>query len=245
MNESTARQIEKALPSDALVVDVGGGAAAAARADWVIDALPYDEGGRLLGPEADERQVRFTRDTWIQFDLCDRQPWPLSDKQFDFAICSHLLEDVRDPIWVCSELSRIAKAGYIEVPSRVVEQSKGIEHPCFTGYHHHRWLVSECDGALEFRHKPHLLHTTADAIVARVGIRRRINPQYETTSLYWMDQVRCREVLEFDEERVVRELCRFSQEARKLPDLLIARDISWQDALLRSIYFGRLILGRR
>lgn len=245
MNELNARQIEASLSSDALVVDVGGGAAAAARADWVIDALAYDEGGRLLDPQTNGREVRYTRETWVQFDLCDRQPWPLADKQFDFAICSHLLEDVRDPIWICSELSRIAKAGYIEVPSRVVEQSKGIEHPCFAGYHHHRWLVSVSDGSLEFRYKPHLLHTTAEAIVARVGIRRRINPLYETTSLFWGDQIRCREVLEFDEERVVQELCRCSQEARKLPDLVVARDVSWRDTLRRSVYFGRLMLGRR
>ena len=52
MNELTARQIEASLAPDALVVDVGGGAAAFARADWVIDALPYDAGGRLLDPQA-------------------------------------------------------------------------------------------------------------------------------------------------------------------------------------------------
>lgn len=245
MNETVARQLEASLPPDACVVDVGGGACPTARADWVIDALLYDQRGRLLGSKEHERNNRYTRETWVQLDVCDRRPWPLADKQFDFAICSHLLEDVRDPIWVCSEMSRIAKAGYIEIPSRVVEQSKGIEHPCFAGYYHHRWLVSINGGELEFRHKPHLLHSTAEAIVARVGIRRMINPRYQITSLLWYGHIRCREVLDFDEEQVVRELCAYSRRARQLPDLVVARELPWRARLRRSFYFGRLMVGRR
>ena len=69
------------------------------------------------------------RDTWIQRDICDREPYPFDDDELDFVICSHTLEDVRDPIWVCSEMARIAKAGYIEVPSRLEEQSYGFQGP--------------------------------------------------------------------------------------------------------------------
>jgi ubiquinone/menaquinone biosynthesis C-methylase UbiE len=43
----------------------------------------------------------FTRDTWVQRDICDHEPWPFEDRQFDFVVCSHTLEDVRDPVWVC------------------------------------------------------------------------------------------------------------------------------------------------
>ena len=55
-------------------------------------------------------------------------------------ICSHTLEDVRDPIWVCSEIQRVAKAGYIEVPSRLEEQSYGFQGP-WVGWGHHHWLI--------------------------------------------------------------------------------------------------------
>ncbi len=58
-------------------------------------------------------------------DICDHEPYPFGDQEFDFVICSQTLEDVRDPIWVCSEINRIGKAGYIEVPSRLEEQSWG------------------------------------------------------------------------------------------------------------------------
>ena len=43
-------------------------------------------------------------------------PYPFADKEFDFLICSHVLEHLDDPVHACVEFSRIAKAGYIEVP---------------------------------------------------------------------------------------------------------------------------------
>src|SRR3954449_10993879 len=102
------------LPDDALVLDVGGWAKPFPRADWVLDLMPYETRGLYgtLEPDAE----RFGPDTWVTLDMCAHMPWPFADAQFDFAICSHTLEDIRDPIWVCSELARVARAGYIEVP---------------------------------------------------------------------------------------------------------------------------------
>src|SRR5690349_8377211 len=125
MNLEHAKRLLATIPGSARVLDVGGAAAPFPRADHVIDALPFEAAGggsngnidRLLGLPA-----RYSRERWVQWDLCDRRPWPFPDKSFDFAVCSHLLEDVRDPIWICSELQRVAKAGYIEAPSRVEEQ---------------------------------------------------------------------------------------------------------------------------
>ena len=79
-------------------------------------------------------------ETWVERDICDREPWPFADDQFDFAVCSHTLEDVRDPVFVCAELNRVARAGYLEVPSRLEEQSWGVIGP-YVGWSHHRWLV--------------------------------------------------------------------------------------------------------
>ena len=144
MDIENARRLLKTIPVSAKVVDVGGGAAPFPRADYVIDAMPYEKLGAGSDGNIHEKlgiEPRYSEDRWIQTDLCDRRPWPIADKAFDFAICSHLLEDIRDPIWVCSELRRISKAGYIESPSRMVEQSKGVENPRHAGYYHHRWLI--------------------------------------------------------------------------------------------------------
>ncbi|MDQ3759040.1 MAG: class I SAM-dependent methyltransferase, partial [Actinomycetota bacterium] len=112
---------------------------------------------RGLYGERDPEPERFSRDTWVERDICDKKPWPFSDGQFDFAICSHTLEDVRDPIWVCSELNRVARAGYIEVPARAEEQTKGV-HGAWVGWSHHRWLVDIDGDHVGFVLKPHLLH---------------------------------------------------------------------------------------
>ena len=150
------------LQPDDLVLDVGGWARTFNRADYVLDSGPYETRNiwyrEHFGwlPQGGDVE-RFTRETWIQRDICDREPWPFANKQFDFCICSHTLEDVRDPLGVCSEIVRVAKAGYIEIPSRLREQCRGQE-PGIVGLSHHRWLV-EADGThLRFTPKSHGIH---------------------------------------------------------------------------------------
>jgi len=78
--------------------------------------------------------------TKIVGDVCDGDTWAeLDDKEFDFVNCTHTLEDIRDPQSVIYQMSRVAKAGFIAVPSADQEftflQSKG-----YLGYGHHRWI---------------------------------------------------------------------------------------------------------
>src|SRR5947207_7389462 len=100
----------------------------------------------------------FTENTWIQRDICAHTPFPFRDKEIDFVICSHTLEDVRDPLWVCSEMIRIARRGYIEVPSRPAESSRGVE-PNQVGWSHHRWLVEISERHISFLMKYHMIHS--------------------------------------------------------------------------------------
>ena len=244
-----AQRLLSTLPKDATVIDIGGAAAPFVRADYVIDAVPYE--ARNSGSDGNINQKlaaeqRFSADHWIQADLCDRTPWPIEDKAFDFAVCSHVLEDVRDPIWMCSEMQRIAKAGYIETPSRVVEQSKGVENPRHAGFYHHRWLVSKVgERRLEFRHKPHLLHSVNEAIVTHLGPTRRIRRQHAIVTLDWVDSFDAVEVLEFDEGNVIAELCDVAQAARKLPQLDESTGLPFSKGLQRRLFYARLRLGLR
>jgi hypothetical protein len=132
-------RLESTLPADARVLDVGGWGKPLTRADVVVDLMPYETRG-LYGRDGNGPE-RFTADSWHQLDVCDAtRPWPFADDSFDFAVCSHTLEDVRDPVRVCDELRRVARAGYIEVPSRLEEQSPMATQPG-VGWTHHRWLV--------------------------------------------------------------------------------------------------------
>ena len=145
------------LTADALVLDVGGGAAHDSRANWVIDLTSwenrnwfYSERGELSGTHD-----QIPPERWVQRDICDRDPWPFEDGQFDFVICSHTLEDVRDPVGVCREMMRVGRAGWITTPAAVTELTRGIESPHWCGWRHHRWLVAPqsspwlCCGSLQ------------------------------------------------------------------------------------------------
>jgi hypothetical protein len=162
MLESSAKKILAMLGENDLVLDVGGWACPFNRAQWILDAESYDTRGwykHYGGPPSQGGEKEwFSRDTWVQRDICDHTPWPFQDKQFDFAICSGTLEDIRDPLWVCSELVRVAKRGYIEVPSREWECSRGIEYPNQAGMSHHRWLVEIEGDEISFLQKYHAIN---------------------------------------------------------------------------------------
>lgn len=145
-----------------VVLDVGGWACPFNRANYVLDAEPYETRGYygtvgLTKSQGGEKEY-FSKDTWVQRDICDKTPWPFSDNFFDFSICSHTLEDIRDPLHVCSELIRVSRRGYIEVPSRLVESCRGWESDKFVGLSHHRWLVEIDENQVKFTPKYHSIH---------------------------------------------------------------------------------------
>lgn len=151
------------LPDGSLVLDVGGWSNPDPRADWVIDVGAYESRGWYewgLGTKLPAREPeRFTRETWVEADICGPDPWPLEDGMFDFVVCTQTLEDVRDPIRVCAEMMRVGKAGYIETPAAVIELTRGIQSPLWCGWNHHRWLVEREGDGLVFRAKPHHVHS--------------------------------------------------------------------------------------
>ena len=129
------------------VLDLGGWYQPLNVATHVMDVQPYQSRRRheCLDPENEER---FTSKTWVVQDVCD-SPWPFPDKYFDFSFCSHLLEDVRDPLAICRELIRVAKGGYIETPSRQREifskarfftLKAALGRMPEVGFYHHRWF---------------------------------------------------------------------------------------------------------
>ncbi len=61
---------------------------------------------------------------------------------FDFAICSHTLEDVASPHFVSEMVCKIAREGFVAVPSKNVELRKQINGP-YLGYVHHRWVFNK------------------------------------------------------------------------------------------------------
>ena len=176
-------------PTD-LVLDVGGWACPFNRAQWILDAEPFETRGyyRTFGAASSQAGDHewFAKDTWVQRDMCAREPWPFADKQFDFVICSHTLEDIRDPLWVCSELMRVGKRGYIEVPSREWETCRGPERPSQAGLSHHRWLIDIDGSRIAFLQKFHLIHSHWRFSFPATHLRA-LPPERTVQWLWWTD----------------------------------------------------------
>lgn len=203
MLSTARRRLLESLAPDAVVLDVGGWADPFERADWVIDVMPYETRGlyqREGWVQRPRTEERFSERTWIERDLCSREPFPFEDGEIDFAVCSHTLEDVRDPIWVCAELNRVAKAGYIEVPSRLEEQSWGVNGE-FVGWSHHRWLIDVDGGGIEFVLKLHSLHAHTDEHFPP-GFWERLSDEERVQALWWEGGFRYRERIAIDDAEI-------------------------------------------
>ena len=128
------------------ILDVGGFKNTFEEATHIIDFMPK--------PKDCNRE-------YIQKDICSGK-WPFKDKAFDFVYCSNVLEDIRDPIFVCKEMTRVGKEGVIIVPSCELECRKGIDtwpgSSTYAGFVHHRWVCFNDCGKLTFMQKTPITH---------------------------------------------------------------------------------------
>ena len=204
MREPAEELLDLRITPGMKVLDVGGGGGTSRFATHVIDQMTYEIWQREWKPES----VMISLQNWIVQDVCDRKPWPFPDNFFDFVICSHILEDIRDPVWVCEEMSRVGKAGYVEVPSFLLELTRGMNPSIrgrkWVGYLHHRWLVWVENGTVNFRYKPHFLHCSRRFHFPPRYAKKWVREGKAYTYLFWEESCPGREVLrvlQIDTER--------------------------------------------
>ncbi len=228
------------------MLDIGGWARPFNRANYVIDAEPYETRGYFSDPklaslrgwyapaQAGDREW-FSKDTWIQRDICDHEPFPFADKEVDFVICSQTLEDLRDPLWVCAEMIRVGKQGYIEVPSRLAESSRGLE-PNQVGWSHHRWLIDIVGNQVYFTMKYHMIHSHW-----RFSFPASRLPECKRAQwLFWDDSFRYSEVTILGPGQIAAELERFVRANNGYPQWLLDVDRGCRQAA----GLGRRVYGR-
>lgn len=187
MFEPNVQAVLDRIKPDDRVLDIGGWARPFNRANYVLDAEPYETRGYYGAsrpPQGGERE-HFTRESWYARDICEHTPFPFGDKELDYVICSHTLEDIRDPLWVCAEMVRVAKAGYLEVPSRVAESCRGTE-PGIVGWTHHRWLIDIGDAHVDFLMKYHMIHSSPRFSLPRSYLHT-LPEERQVQWLFWTD----------------------------------------------------------
>jgi uncharacterized protein YbaR (Trm112 family) len=128
------RRHRPAPPATGLVLDVGAGESPHPRADLVVDKYVADDFER--GAPLD-----LTRPVVV----ADGEALPFADGAFAYVIASHVLEHAIDPARFAAELSRVADAGFVQVPSRDAE--------LVYGWPFHPWWIERRQDTLVFRPK--------------------------------------------------------------------------------------------
>ena len=178
LSETTRRLIQEKIKDDDLVLDIAGAKCVFNRADYAIDIAGYEERSqnKAWGP----KKEYFTRDTWIKSDI--HEPFPFEDNFFDFSLCTHTLEDIKDPISVCKEIMRVSKSGYIECPTREVESTYSLVKDGLIGYGNHRWFVEMTDNSAVFTSKTPYMYCVQGLSLAPGGIATNTY-----VGLFWND----------------------------------------------------------
>jgi len=110
------------------VLDIGGGHVPFSRANVIVDKFPEEEFDQ---PQRANCPIKIPEGA--KFIKADAASMPfIKDKEFDFVVCAETLNHVEDPIAVCSEIIRVGKRGYIEIP--------GVLHEIFVSHLEHLWV---------------------------------------------------------------------------------------------------------
>lgn len=158
-------------------------------------------------------------EAYTQMDLCAGEVWPFEDQSFDLGLCSHCLEDIRDPVQVVKQLARCCRRTLIVCPSRLFEQMRGVDHPRYCGMHHHLWLVESVEGVLCFRRKTQLIEFPKAHFVCPP--HKRLNT--EAGSMFYLaDQPVAREVMFFEANEDLQEYVDYVRDHRLTDDVFVA-----------------------
>jgi SAM-dependent methyltransferase len=129
---------------------------------------------------------KFPDKKFVVHDLNDL-PLPFEDNEFDFSFCSHILEHVTDPVKFLSEVTRISKSGYIEVPSPLIDNlvSGNDTHDPFG----HKWwcFFDDVENRLVLRPRRHIVQTTV-SIPELNMLYPFFRPSF-VLELYWEDSI--------------------------------------------------------
>lgn len=135
---------------------------------------------------------------------------PYENKEFDFVICSHVIEHVKNINFFLNEIQRISKKGYIEVPSRLEDNL------IFINKKDHIWWFKFDDDEqklLYCKRKQFL----EPVMSVNLGWKFRENFRESfVLELLWEDKIILEETVEFDEIKnnisrfeVLRKFCSF------------------------------------
>ena len=170
----------------------------------------------IIRPEdAPYGRSKLKAKNFVRLDIT-REKFPFKDKEFDFCICTHTLEDLTTPFLAIDEMSRVAKRGLIITPSMGFDMV--FSHLNFTdwltgarrvpGLGHHKWFFSNKSGKMAIIPKNYpLLYSGEFRFVKWLGEEEFI--------YYWEGKIDYQEVNDLDFHKLIGEYRKFVRTNRE------------------------------
>ena len=129
---------------------------------------------------------KFYNEKKKKFVLIENKILPFSNNQFDFVYASHVIEHVEDVSFFISELKRISKKGYIELPSmledNIVLSANSIDD--------HKWMFKfdDIENLLLIEEKKQLIEPFITHGVLFDSLRKNFRNSL-VLELYWEKEI--------------------------------------------------------
>ncbi len=156
------------------------------KADWNVVELGCSHGGWCEAStyvDILDLSSNYPGKRFVQSDVSDT---PFEDKEFDFSIASHIAEHVKYPNHFCTELSRISRRGYIEVPTPLEDN---LVHGNSKA---HLWWVTFDDEKVEVVFEPQVSILPDTLSLEQLKFLREYFRRSLVTELYWEDDIEYR-----------------------------------------------------
>lgn len=130
------------------VLEIGPGATPHPRSDVFLEII-YDNEEERIAQSGNVGILNTTK----QIIYYNGEKFPFVDKEFDYIICSHVLEHVQNIPLFISEIQRVSSRGYFEFPTIYYDYLYNIpEHINFLLFSEGeiKWIKKETSGLLEY-----------------------------------------------------------------------------------------------
>jgi SAM-dependent methyltransferase len=91
--------------------------------------------------------------------------FPFEDNEFDYVICSHVLEHVENPDLFLKEIQRVGKRGYLEFPTLYYDFLYNFpEHPMLLNYKNNiiQWMPKSASGFNQYKNVQAFFYRTCE-----------------------------------------------------------------------------------
>lgn len=187
-------------------------------------ATPYFRSNVFLELQYDNEQERIAESGYVGILQTDKQivfydggRFPFEDKEFDYVICSHVLEHVADADVFLTEIQRVGKKGYLEFPTVYYDYIYNFpEHQLFLLEKNGiiNWMTKKESGLLNFASIQRFFYRTCE-----LGYHDSIDnfKEYFFQGFEWTDTIKSKhvsqiEVLTYPEKEIELKKIMFNEE---------------------------------